>query len=269
MPLPRTPGRTLLPGHRPQRRDRPVHRVGHPAQPREHLKPRRATSGSGTGRPSCPAYGSVTVPSSRPAPWSPPTSRPTRSSAATRPNRSRCGTEDKLHRARLCTRCTIADRLDELLDDGTGRIRPELLPLADSLLATDRPLSGLAWLDRSKGSPGSTADLLRRLGRGDIELTHEAFHSLQPWRAAAHLRELLMTCGILPAIDKQICSFERWLIGHLADIPDPDHAGHPPVRLRPPPSGIPYGVLVVRVSRRHGRVTNLARNARAAGESSR
>ncbi|MEV5085330.1 hypothetical protein AB0K74_43590 [Streptomyces sp. NPDC056159] len=41
---------------------------------------------------------------------------------------SRCGAEDKLHRARLCTRCTIADRLDELLDDGTGRIRPELLP---------------------------------------------------------------------------------------------------------------------------------------------
>lgn len=33
-----------------------------------------------------------------------------------------------------------------------------------------------------------------------------------------------MTCGILPAIDKQICSFERWLIGSLADIPDPDHA---------------------------------------------
>lgn len=39
-----------------------------------------------------------------------------------------------------------------------------------------------------------------------------------------HLRELLIACGILPAIDKQICSFERWLIGHLAGIPDPDHA---------------------------------------------
>ncbi|MEU3404932.1 hypothetical protein ABZ766_13425 [Streptomyces sp. NPDC006670] len=137
---------------------------------------------------------------------------------------SRCETEDKLHRARLCTRCTVADRLDELLDDGTGRIRPELLPLANSLLAMDRPLSGLAWLNRGKGKPGSTADLLRRLGQGDIELTHEAFHHLQPWRAAAHLRELLMTCGILPAVDKRICSFERWLIEHLASIPDPDHA---------------------------------------------
>ncbi|MEV5008703.1 hypothetical protein ACIQFZ_38565 [Streptomyces sp. NPDC093064] len=48
----------------------------------------------------------------------------------------------------------------------------------------DRPLSGPAWLDRRKGNPGSTADLLQRLGRGDIELTHEAFHHLQPWRAS-------------------------------------------------------------------------------------
>ncbi|MFE7742239.1 hypothetical protein [Nocardia sp. NPDC057455] len=33
--------------------------------------------------------------------------------------------------------------------------------------------------------------MLAELGRGEIELTHEAFHTLQPWRAAAHLEELL------------------------------------------------------------------------------
>ncbi len=33
-----------------------------------------------------------------------------------------------------------------------------------------------------------------------------------------------MACGVLPVIDKQICSFERWLIGHLADITDRGHA---------------------------------------------
>lgn len=33
-----------------------------------------------------------------------------------------------------------------------------------------------------------------------------------------------MNCGALPKIDKQICSFERWLIGHLAAIGDPEHA---------------------------------------------
>ncbi|MFC4517772.1 MULTISPECIES: hypothetical protein [Streptomyces] len=137
---------------------------------------------------------------------------------------SRCGFEGKLHGRRLCTRCTFADKLAELLDDGSGRTRPELVPLADSLLAMDSPLSGLTWLYMRKGRTGSADDLLRRLGRGDIQLTHEAFHTLQPWRAAAHLRELLMDCGILPAIDKQICLFERWLVSHLATITDPEHA---------------------------------------------
>ncbi|MFE7835943.1 hypothetical protein ACFU53_07750 [Streptomyces sp. NPDC057474] len=137
---------------------------------------------------------------------------------------ARCGLEDKLHGGRLCTRCTFADRLAELLDDGSGQIRPELVPLADSLLAMDKPLSGLTWLYTGKGRTDSPEHLLRHLGRGEIALTHEAFHPLQPWRAASHLRELLMACGVLPAIDKQICSFERWLLGHLADITDPEHA---------------------------------------------
>ncbi len=137
---------------------------------------------------------------------------------------TRCGFEDKLHGGGLCARCAFADRLGEVLGDGSGRIRPELVPLADSLLAMDSPLSGLNWLYVRKGRTGSADDLLRRLGRGEIELTHKAFHTLEPWRAAAHLRELLMSCGMLPTVDKQICSFERWLVGHLADITDPDHA---------------------------------------------
>jgi integrase len=137
---------------------------------------------------------------------------------------ARCGLEGKLHGGRLCTRCALAARLAELLDDGSGQIRPALVPLADALLAMDNPLSGLTWLYSRKGRAGSPGDLLWRLGRGEIALTHEAFHALQPWRAAAHLRELLMACGVLPAVDKQVCSLERWLPGHLASITDDGHA---------------------------------------------
>jgi hypothetical protein len=54
--------------------------------------------------------------------------------------------EGKLHGGRLCTRCALAARLAELLDDGSGQIRPALVPLADALLAMDNPLSGLTWL---------------------------------------------------------------------------------------------------------------------------
>ena len=102
---------------------------------------------------------------------------------------SRCGYEGKLHGGQLCSRCTLSDRLSDLLDDGSGRIRPELVPLADALLAMDRPLSGIAWLFTRKGQAGSPEDILRRLGRGEIALTHEAFQHVENWQAAAHLRE--------------------------------------------------------------------------------
>lgn len=136
---------------------------------------------------------------------------------------SRCGHEGQLHARRLCTRCTLSDRLTSLLDDGTGRIRPALLPLHKLLVAMDHPRTGLNWLDGRAANPKAASTLLRSLGNGDIELTHEAFHRLQPWRVAAHLRELLMACGLLPPMDKQICLFERWLGEHLAGITDVEH----------------------------------------------
>lgn len=136
---------------------------------------------------------------------------------------SRCGFEGKLLGGRLCERCTLSDRLTALLDHGTGRIHPALVPLFDLLVAMDQPRSGLAWLEMRRGQPGNASQLLRRLGLGEIPLTHDAFHELQPWRAAAHLEELLMTCGVLPEVDKYLCSFQRWLPGHLARIADPEH----------------------------------------------
>lgn len=136
---------------------------------------------------------------------------------------SRCGFEGKLLGGRLCERCTLTDRLTALLDDGTGRVRPELVPLFDLLVAMDKPSSGLAWLALRRDQPGNASQRLRQLGLGQIPLTHDAFHELQPWRSAAHLEELLMASGVLSAVDKYICSFQRWLHGHLADIEDPEH----------------------------------------------
>jgi integrase len=132
---------------------------------------------------------------------------------------SRCSEEGKLHGRRLCTRCTFADRLTDLLDDGNGRIRPDLAPLFDLLIAMDNPMTGLLWASRKHTTP-----LLRGLAEGRIELTHEAFHQLHPWRSASHLHELLMACGLLPKTDKRICLFERWLDEHLATINDPAQA---------------------------------------------
>ncbi len=115
---------------------------------------------------------------------------------------------------------TLTDQLDELLDDGAGQVTPRLEPLRDALVAMPNPLAGLAWLTTRP----DVARFLRGLANGEIELTHEAFHQLEPWRAAAHLRELLMSCGLLPEIDKYILSFERWLVvEHLPTLAGDAH----------------------------------------------
>lgn len=55
------------------------------------------------------------------------------------------------------------------------------------LAAMGNPRTGLNWLDGRPPNPKAATTLLRGLGSGEIPLTHEAFHQLQPWRAAAHL----------------------------------------------------------------------------------
>jgi hypothetical protein len=110
------------------------------------------------------------------------------------------------------TRARLRARLEDLLDDGSGRIRPELQPLADSLLAMPKPDRALNWLHNNPRLPG----YLRALARGEVPLSHDGLHQLDSWRTAAHLRDLLMACGALPAVDRQIMLFEGWSRKRLA-----------------------------------------------------
>lgn len=131
----------------------------------------------------------------------------------------RCGVEGYLLKGRLCARCTLADKLAALLDDGTGRVRTELVPLMEGVLATDRPTSTLTWF----ANPQVPA-LLTGLARGTIPITHEAMGRLPNWRTASFMREVLMHHAVLPKMDKQLMLFERWLTATLATITDQDHA---------------------------------------------
>lgn len=130
----------------------------------------------------------------------------------------RCGTEAHLLGGRLCERCVLADRLDELLDDGTGKPPSWLTPLHETILAMPRPKSALAWLHGPKPRL-----LLRELATGSLPLTHNAFHRHPEWRAAAHLRDLLMTCGLLPQTDKYLLHHESWLHRRLGELHDQAH----------------------------------------------
>ena len=118
------------------------------------------------------------------------------------------------------TRTRLAARLDELLDDGTGQIRPELGPLADLLLAMPKPDRAMCWLRNN----AHLRDYLRGLATGDIALTHDALHDLPSWRTVAHLRDLLMATGALPVVDRQTTLFEAWARTRLAAVSDVEHA---------------------------------------------
>jgi hypothetical protein len=118
------------------------------------------------------------------------------------------------------TRARLQRTLTELLDDGTGRVHPALQPLADMLLAMPKPDRALNWLHNNPRLPG----YLQALARGEVPLTHDGLHSLDSWRTAAHLRDLLMACGALPTVDRQIPLFEAWTRQRLAALADLGHA---------------------------------------------
>ncbi|MFF2411419.1 hypothetical protein [Streptomyces sp. NPDC058092] len=130
----------------------------------------------------------------------------------------RCRFEGLLLGGRLCERCTLAETLARLLDNGTGHTAPPLLPLVTALLETDRPKSRLIWLRNP-----NVVRLLRGLATGGIPLTHEGLHQETPWRTVVHLRDLLMDSGVLLLVDRQLMLYQRWLTERLITIEEPEH----------------------------------------------
>jgi hypothetical protein len=106
----------------------------------------------------------------------------------------------------------MSDQLHHVLDDGTGRVHPPLVPVLEALVAMPRPKSGLAWL-RS----GQVRALLADLATGRLPLTHEALRDQPNWRCVAYMRDLLMAHGALPKMDKQFLHAETWLHRRLAE----------------------------------------------------
>ncbi len=137
-----------------------------------------------------------------------------------------CGTETGMAgrrrgSSRLCGPCGVKWMAARLLDDGTGVICPPLQPLADALAATPSPAATLDWLDTQH-----IQDLLTHLAAGKLPLTHEGLDAWPRRRAVPYLRDLLVSCGALPAADKQLLEFGAWLNGRLDGL-----AGHPHLRL--------------------------------------
>ncbi len=129
-----------------------------------------------------------------------------------------CGAEARRYRRGVCGRCVVAERLRPLLDDGTGHVNPQLVPLFVTLRQANRPKSILTWLGYSHVRRN-----LQILARGEAPLTHEGLSRLTPWRSVAYLRDLLVQADILPPADRQLLFFQRTLAEKLPAVSNPEH----------------------------------------------
>ena len=130
----------------------------------------------------------------------------------------RCGREARRYLLGVCGICVLAKRLEELLDDGAGRVRPELVPFFDEVRSVPRPKATLTWV----GKP-HVQKILCALARGEVPLTHEGLSTLSPWRSDAHVRDLLMHTSVLSHRDRHLLLFERRLPEWLDSIKNLEH----------------------------------------------
>jgi hypothetical protein len=124
-----------------------------------------------------------------------------------------CGQTGRINTGR-CARCTIGQRLRELLGGQTGEIRPGLQALYDALATAERPATVEAWLNKS-----AAPAILRQLA--GKTLTHRALDMLPAGKPVEHLRSVLVAIGTLPARDEHMSRLERWIAQVIAERPDP------------------------------------------------
>ena len=139
------------------------------------------------------------------------------SGSVPRPPCVTCGGIERLRVSGRCTRCTLDQHLRQLLDDGTGRIRPELRVLHETLTSADRPRTVLGWLSKNTAS-----GVLASLAKGERPLTHHALDQMPPSKPVEHLRAILVATGALPARDEHLARLEHWISTTLGDLGDRD-----------------------------------------------
>lgn len=122
-----------------------------------------------------------------------------------------CG-EHTQHRSHRCGRCSLRQRLGELLADNTGMIHPRLRALYDNLANQERPKTVLSWLNKDIASA-----VLRELAAGDRALTHAGLDELPDSKPNRHLRAVLVATGALPPRDEHLIRLELWITATITD----------------------------------------------------
>lgn len=125
---------------------------------------------------------------------------------------STCGTEAQRFRHGNCIRCVLRADLQQILKPHTP---PDLRlkRLVAILVGATRPESIYTWM---RGSHAKA--LLAGIGSREINLSHDAFDALPPSKAVEYLREVLTHHQMIPARDRQLAAFERWLDARIINL---------------------------------------------------
>ena len=116
----------------------------------------------------------------------------------------------------LCQACIVRQRVDDLLADAAGTVRPELVALRQSML-DQRPETTLDWLRKP-----AVVGLLAELASGRLELSHAALDGAGPVKVVRHLRAVLVSTGALAARDEHMVRLEEWVAQTVSSRTDPE-----------------------------------------------
>ena len=78
------------------------------------------------------------------------------------------------------------------------------------------PRGGLSWLEDH-----NVSERIRAIATGEIPLSHDGLDALAMSNGREHLRELLITHGVLPERDRYLAAYERWAKGLVATVDVP------------------------------------------------
>ena len=119
-----------------------------------------------------------------------------------------------------CSRCTLRARATELLTDpATNQINEQLRPLLDTWVASHDPRTQIRWLSHA---PLST-ELLERMARGEVPISHETFRELPAAKPYDYLRNLLVAVEILEPWEPHIDRFTSWFEDQIIPTVSPGY----------------------------------------------
>lgn len=116
-----------------------------------------------------------------------------------------------------CGRCLINKSLNEILGPPSASLNPGLQALRHNIATAEHPITAMRWLKKKAIAP-----VLADLAAGRRDLTHDALDELPQSQPLAHLREVLVGHGALPARDEQMIRIERFVSQTLAAQVDPE-----------------------------------------------